>query len=579
MKSVLSVLFVGWAAALSAAPARLASVAFEVAELEKGAFVFADRTFTLNDVPEALKGETFLRTTIDGTLEVVVEGAGELTILTPVKGSFVSQSKAVSEAGFVRRTDVQAFQLFGTSSCDVVEAWTKSVKAGERFSFDKWCVVCGLDRSNQTYVRPASERRIAAKLLGTPNEKYAQDILINHPDYVVFIPRQSRDPKARDDARPGDTYNDHFQVINDNRRGLLYAFWTQASKEADVDQHIAFSKSADKGLTWTEPVIIAGSPNKRNPGLLASWQQPMLSKSGRLYCLWNQQTTSRGPHCGQMFGAYSDDGGETWSAPKMTPFAERMDADDRDPLVPPCWCNWQRPLRLGEGGRFFVGCSRHGKASYDDRWGCKIEFWQYENIDDNPNVEDIRIGFFAKNKDALAAPALEGIGGFRDREPAIEEAGIVKLPDGRLFAMMRSSVGSPVWSQSRDGGRTWSRPKILLDRDGGTPYLHSRSPCPIYDWKGPEAGSGRYFAVVHNKFDFKAKSAYQDRGPLYLIAGTFQPDAEQPIWFKAPKMFAPRPHGNSFYTSYCLVDGKGVLWFNDMKFYLLGRVIGPEWFE
>ena len=155
----------------------------------------------------------------------------------------------------------------------------------------------------------------------------------------------------------------------------------------------------------------------------------------------------------------------------------------------------------------------------------------------------------------------------------------MKLPDGRLFAMMRSSIGHPVWSQSRDGGRTWSEAKPLLDRDGGTPYLHPRSPCPIYDWKGPEAASGRYFALVHQTFDFKGTTAYQQRGPLYLIAGEFKPGAEQPIWFKPPKLFAPRKNGNSFYTSYCLVDGKGVLWFNDMKFYLCGRIVGPEWFD
>ena len=48
--------------------------------------------------------------------------------------------------------------------------------------------------------------------------------------------------------------------------------------------------------------------------------------------------------------------------------------------------------------------------------------------------------------------------------------------------------------------------------------------------------------------------------------------------FGAPKLFAPRKSGNSFYTSYCIVDGKGVLWYNDCKFYLCGRIIGPEWF-
>ena len=425
------------------------------------------------------------------------------------------------------------------------------------------------------------ESRILSALKGTPSEREApRDILVNKPDYVVFVPKQPRAQEKRDPAKPGDTYNDHFQVICNPSNQHLYAFWTQASREADIDQHIAFSKSVDKGATWTPPVVLAGSPNKKNPALLASWQQPMLSRSGRLYCLWNQQTTSRGPHCGMMFGAFSDDDGETWSAPKLVPFTERMDADPADGRIPPSWCNWQRPIRLGEGGKYFVGCSRHGKAPYDERGGCKIEFWQFENIDDNPPVQDIRIKYLSTNRNALSAKSLEDAGGFRASEPALEEAAPVKLPDGRLFALMRSSVGSPVWVQSRDGGATWSAPKILKDADG-KPYLHPRSPCPMYDWKGPEAGSGKYFALVHQTFDFNEpkRNAYQHRGPLYLIAGEFDPAGEQPVKFKAPKLFAPRKGGNSFYTSYCIVDGKGVLWYNDCKFYLCGRVVGPEWFE
>lgn len=436
-----------------------------------------------------------------------------------------------------------------------------------------------------------------AALLATP--AFAEDdILVNKPDFFVFRPkmpiswqrRKPDPPRTPQEMRmTGDCYNDHFQVLEDAKRHMLFAFWTQASYEGCCDQHIAFSKSSDQGRTWTEPEILAGGACQALPKLRASWQQPMLSKSGRLYCLWNQQTTSRGPHCGQMFGSFSDDAGETWSEPKQVPFAERMDLDDPDPSVPPQWCNWQRPLRLGEGGRYFVGCSRHGKAPYDAKGACKIEFWQFENIDDDPEVEKIRLSYFAKNRDALAADKVAPIPGVKyfvptqhpfggPEDPAVEEAAIVKLPDGRLFAMMRSSIGCPVWSQSRDRGRTWSGPKALLDPDG-KPYPHPRSPCPLYDWKGPEAGSGWYFGLVHMTFDMTAKTAYQARGPLYLIAGRFDPDGEQPIRFSKPRLFAPRKWGNSFYASYTVLDGKGVLWFNDRKYYLLGRIVGPEWFE
>ena len=446
------------------------------------------------------------------------------------------------------------------------------------------------------FVMCASLGAFAATAGSAPND----DILVNRPDYVVFVPKMPMSMQRRQPDRPltlaqkrqrGDSYNDHFQVMEDAKRKLLYAFWTQASFEGCCDQHIAFSKSNDGGRSWTEPVVLAGGECRALPKLRASWQQPMLAKSGRLYCLWNQQTTSREPHFGQMFGMYSDDAGDTWSEPKQCVFPRRMDQDDPDITVPPRWCNWQRPLRLGEGDRFFVGCSRHGKAPYDRKSGCKIEFWQFENIDDDPEVNDIRLSQFATNRDALSADKVEPIPGVKyfvpvrepppwnqPEDPAVEEAAIVKLPDGRLFAMMRSSIGCPVWSQSRDHGRTWSGPKALLDAEG-RPFPHPRSPCPLYDWKGPESGSGLYFGLVHMKFDHSSLTAYQARGPLYLIAGRFDPTGEQPIRFAKPKLFAPRKGGNSFYASYTVLDGKGVLWFNDKKYYLLGRVIGDEWFK
>jgi hypothetical protein len=413
------------------------------------------------------------------------------------------------------------------------------------------------------YTPPENMKKIAASFIGTERESYATDILVNKPDFVVFTPKNNN-------LVMGDIYNDHFQVF-DKPDGSLFAVWTQATHEGDVDQHIAFSKSTDKALTWTDPVVLAGSKNHTNPQLRASWQQPMVSKSGRIYLLWNQQVTSRGPHCGNMFGIYTDNNGETWSSPKMVPM-KRMDRDPEDPTIPPSWCNWQRPLRLGQKGRYLVGVSRHGQAPYEDRSGCTVEFLQFDNIDDDPAVDDIALTWLASNKNALKVEH-EKFGS------ACEEASIVKLPDGRLFTLMRTCAGHPFWSQSADNGATWSTPRKLLDRDGGSAYLHPRSPCPIYDWKGPEAASGTYFALVHNTFDFDGEKEYQARGPLYLIAGTYNADAEQPIEFAPMRLFAERPAKNSFYTSLTVVDGKTVLWFPDKKFYLLGRVIDSEWFQ
>ena len=401
-------------------------------------------------------------------------------------------------------------------------------------------------------------------------------------DFIVYHPEQSFDQRFLNDlSKRGDRYNDHFQVIWDDRRRLMYAFWTQGSWEGAPDIHVCFSKSADKGATWTPPILLAGSETRRNPRPKAYYQQPMLTKSGRLYCLWHEQFVARG-----YLGSYSDDAGETWSPPQVMG-VRRMDQDPTDYRFSANWINWQRPLRIGREGRFFVAASRHGKAPYDAMSGCKVEFWEFLNIDDDPEVSSIRLDYFATNRQALSVDRLAMKDYFRPtgnyasggREgPAIEEASIVKLPDGRLFALMRSSIGHPVWSQSRDDGRTWSDLKPLRDRDGGTLYLHPRSPCPIYDRHGESAASGEYFSFVHNAFDFtKDTAARQPRRQLYLIAGRFVPDAEQPIAFSTPKLFAPRHYGNAFYTSYTVVDGEGVLWFPDVKYYLLGRKIDDSW--
>lgn len=545
--------------------------------IEEGAAVFTDRAFTYHQPPAGLKGMPALMGSIDCGVPVTVSKDGLLTVLTPdpaVKGAFCSNAAELEARGFTWVQSPAQFQLFGESAVDTVRIYQKAVTCGESFTFKKWVVLAGVDFAGQDFFMPNARVTRVVEALNADTTRLdaklnAQDILVNRPDYVVFVPHQPRDPAKRDPALPGDTYNDHFQVIA--HEGAFYAFWTQASREADIDQHIAFAKSTDKGESWSAPVILAGSPNKKNPALLASWQQPMFSTSGRLYCLWNQQTTSRGPHCGQMFGAYSDDKGDTWSAPRMVAMP-RMLRDPEDPLVPPSWCNWQRPLRLGKEGRYFVGVSRHGKAPAEAKSSCMLDFLQFDNIDDNPAVDAIRLSFFSANEKALKVehPKFGA---------AAEEIGLVKLPDGRIFGIMRTSAGYPFWTQSRDDGVTWTQPRPLLDRDGGTPYLHPRSPCPIYDWKGCEAASGFYFALVHNTFDFDGEREYQKRGPLYLIAGRFNPAAGQPVEFAPPKLFAERENGNSFYTSYTVVDGKGILWFPDHKFYLLGREIGETWFK
>ena len=567
-----------------AAPAPLVTpVEIDVGRVEAGVYAFADRRLMFSDETLGLlRGRRFFLWTINESPALEVLRAGELFVITPSEGEKDSHAAELAKLGFAKasRDGLVPFVCEGRP-WGKAEVWRKNMAVGEKLpKFWPWALVAGFDDSNQKWKwSPGADdrrRRVAERILRTAQAPRPLELLINKPDYIVFVPEQPQLRSWRRKDRVGDTYNDHFHVLYDERRALLYAFWVQASDEGDIDEHIAFSKSLDKGKTWSKPQILAGSATKKNPHLRACWQQPMLSKSGRLYCLWAQ--TGIRPGCvGYMFGIHSDDGGENWSVPQYCPFAARAEKDPRDPLQGPCWLNWQRPLRLGRGGRYLAATSRWGWAAHENRetdCACVVDFMQFDNIDDDPPVGKIKVSQFALDGKALRVPRN---GKFK---PVCEEGSIVKLPDGRLFCLMRSSIGHPVWSQSRDDGETWTQPQILRRRDGGEPFLHPQSPCPMYDWKGCEAASGTYFALIHNRFDFTADTAMQRRTELYLIAGSFNPEAKnQPVEFAEPKMFAPRPGGNSFYTSYCVVDGKGILWYPDMKYYLLGRVVGPEWFS
>lgn len=347
-------------------------------------------------------------------------------------------------------------------------------------------------------------------------------------DFAVYVPRGiSQD-------------NEHFHVL-EHVKGLL-AFWTQGSWEGASDMHVAFARSSDGGRTWSAPRVLWGPSSIGDGKPCAVHQVPLVSRSGRVYCLWAQEerpgslTRERA-----MMAACSDDGGETWTEPVRL-------AEPRN------WCVWQRPLRLAAGGRHLTA------ISIAEEKVTKTKFLRFENIDEDPAPRDIRFTI-------LGDGSLEG-----------EEASLVKLPDGRLFAVMRSRYGTPLWTQSRDGGETWSPSRPLRDAEG-RPIRHPRAPCPMYDKEGPEAASGRLFALFTGTYDPELQQFF-GRGPLYLYHGAFDAAGEQPVRFTKGRLLLTRGpddrYGNSCYSSFTVRGGERVLWYPDAKYNLLGVRIDGE---
>jgi hypothetical protein len=434
-------------------------------------------------------------------------------------------------------------------------------------------------KPNTNYIATAAD--LQARIPG--------QLRITKPDFVVFVPEVVGD-------KVSDTGNEHFLVF-DGPDGSLMAVWTQSSAEAQPDQHIAFARSDDEGKTWTKPRIIAG-PQRAGDGLIASWGYPLVSANGRLYVLYSQhigQYDSFYHHTGWLHGICSDDNGRTWSKPQNIPVARSIH-DNPDPAMPPNMLCWQKPLRLGRDGKYFSGFTRWTsfavRKNPSKSWitaDSRVEFMRFENVDANPEPRDLKISWFVANEKALSVPPP----GYPEVS-ACQEPTLVKLPDGRLFCVMRTASGSPFWSLSADQGETWTQPRRLLRKDGGEPLLQPLSPCPMYDMGGNTAGSGRYALFIHNHDGnyqgYKPTDSGFHRRPIHFVAGRYQAGADQPVSFDEPRLFMdhqgvslgkPGTNGRldlALYSSFTVRRGKPVLWYPERKFFLLGRIIGEEWF-
>ncbi len=406
----------------------------------------------------------------------------------------------------------------------------------------------------------------------------------SEPDYIVYVPGSY-------DGSTNDSHNEHFLVF-DGPDSSLMAVWTQSPGLPGRQQNrIMFSRSHDNGASWSAPRRLAGPSAPDDPANMASWAFPMVSRSGRIYVIYNQNQGNSGwikMHTGTMDGLYSDDNGVTWSEPQTIPMP-RSPYDDADRNIPPEWIVWQIPMRDLKG-RYLVGYTRwvaeskarYGKGELPGDWTwieSVCEFMRFENLDDDPEPRDLRLSFSAWGDRALRVP--------HRKDPLLsiaQEPSLVRLPDNRLFCVMRTNSGSIWYSVSGDDGDTWCNPRPLLRRDHGRPILQPVSCCPIY--QAGDLTDGRYILLHHNhagNTDAKPPNPARPRRPAFIALGEFRPRASQPIWFSESKKFIDTDgyatngkKGDSqigVYTSFTSRDGNNVLWYPDRKCFLLGKRI------
>jgi hypothetical protein len=405
---------------------------------------------------------------------------------------------------------------------------------------------------------------------------YTEDWRRTEPDLVAYLPM----------APAGtDGYNDHF-LVDITPGGDLLAIWTQGSHEASRDLRVVYARSEDGGLTWSAPGEIAGCEGV--PGLVACFGFPVISASGRIYCFYNKNV---GVFDGGSYATcnlrckYSDDDGRTWLSGEVEIPYRRTRFDHPDPSVP-CKCIiWQKPIRDSQN-RPIVGISRwssfqvYPKPVNGFHLDTSAELVRFDNIEDGPDPRDLELTWLPEIEGELRVSCP--IEPERDRGYSLcEEPSLALLPDGRIFLVVRTITGRIWYSVSDDDGASWREPSVLRYSDSGREVLHPKSPCPLYS-----LNDGRFLLLYHNHdgTGYGAQGPWDSNGrrPLFLSAGIFKPNAEQPIWFEEPLQVCDT-HGVgvgpdariwlAMYSSLTEFKGRRILWYPDRKHFLLGRYI------
>ena len=397
-------------------------------------------------------------------------------------------------------------------------------------------------------------------------EHLKKQIQLTHPDYVMFVPK----------ILEWESDNVHLYVVEHKQFGGLLAFWTQSTFEGTGNNHLVMSSSLDGGKTWAYPKYIIGSrAMTREDGLKeaqASWGFPIVTKSGRIYLFYYREILGVVDNHRQLtavFAAiYSDDIGKTWSESvdikqRVTPY----DSDEyvQDNIV------FEVPMR-GPDGKYLAGFTKYvSKRIPEERQGgCRVYFYKFENIDDDPEIEDLQITTLPEDDRGIFVYRPSGEKG------RIEEPAWVILPDGRLFATMRTNLGTVFYSFSSDGGKSWNTPRVLYF-DDNTPFVHPISPCPIFD-----LGEGRYVQFFHNANN--PRKPHLPRNVVYKAIGHFDKDGFQPVKFKKEECELymnldeeadgfGTDNQVAIYGTMTHQNGKNILWYPDRKFFLLGREI------
>ncbi len=320
---------------------------------------------------------------------------------------------------------------------------------------------------------------------------------------------------------PDEGYSDQPYIVVTNNSAWLCVMTTGKGVEGEGGQHVIATISKDKGRTWSEPIDIEPAD-----GPEASWVIPLKTPYGRVYAFYtyNKDNIREVPNAagaskrvdtlGAYMFKYSDDNGRTWSK-------ERYEIPL--PVFPV-----DRGNNFGGKTLFFWGVGIpiiHRDAAYFGwakvtRWGepgtlveSQGQVMRSDNVLTERDPKKVRWQVLPEGEQGLRAP----------KGPIAEEANLVGMNDGSLYATYRTIDGYLCHAYSRDGGRTWTPPQYATYTPNGRRIKHPRAAGFV--WK---VSNGKYLLWYHNHGGEAAHTPdwtrgstgyYRNRNPVWLSGG------------------------------------------------------------
>jgi len=322
---------------------------------------------------------------------------------------------------------------------------------------------------------------------------------------------------------PDESYSDQPYVVITSDGNWLCVLTTGKGVEGQGGQHIVSTISRDKGRTWSELVDIEPAD-----GPEASWVMPLKVPSGRVYVFYTynkdnlRQVNSNNPAIGRRvdtMGAYmfkyTDDHGKTWSRERYEIPMRNMRIDRENTHGGQVRFFWGvgKPIVSARGYAIF-GFAKVGKwgdpGTMVESQGC---FLRSDNILTERDPRRIRWTLLPDGDEGLRAP----------KGPVSDEANLVELSDGSLYATYRTIDGYNCHAYSRDGGHTWTPPAYATYTPNGRRIKHPRAANFVRRFS-----NGKFLLWFHNHGGEAAHTPewtngrtgyYRNRNPGWICGG------------------------------------------------------------